>query len=191
MPNSRIEAAFFVSDEIIEALGAWTTDGNNLIGGGGDLIGSIDDFGFFFLTNSVRRGGFLNTGELFLQQSQANLDHRNVWKVVRTETNDALDTNAFTFSMPSNTTYKFSASVQYRGDAGTDWGGFERKVMAHRDGGTSLTEQTFPFTEREGDSGTNARWTVSSNDVSLTLNGIAATNVVWSVIIQYQGILNI
>ncbi len=192
MPNSRIETAFFLTEDDIELLGAWTTNGNNLLGGGGDKLGSLDNFGFEFITSGIRRGGFLDSGEFYLQQNGANLNSKYVKKPIRFITSDELDFNAFSFLIPDNTTYKFNVELQYRQSGGNIWGGFERKILVNRAGILSTkTLETMPFTERVNSIDTNIEWILNGNTIELNVNGISSSNLVWSGLISYQGILSI
>lgn len=191
MPNSRIEAATFLSDDALELLGAWTTDGNNLLGGGGDLIGSTDNFGFFFLTNSIRRGGFLNSGEFFLATNGSNPDQRAVFKPLRFTTDDETDQVKFSFTIPDNTVYNFNVGVQFRNANGTSWGRLQRSFTVNREGVLiSNTDLTYPETERFNANGTKTQWIVNGNDVELVVNGLIAEDLIWTGLVRYQGARN-
>ena len=191
MPNSRIEAATFLSDEQLELLGAWTTDGNNLLGGGGDLLGSNDNFGWFFITNSIRRGGFFNTGEFFLSTDGLNPDHRAVFKPLRFSTSDETDQTKFTFTIPDNTVYNFNVGLQFRNQAGTSWGRLQRLITVNREGITvTNSDMTYPETERFNADGSNVRWNINGNDIEMIVNGLIAQDLIWTGLIRYQGARN-
>lgn len=191
MPNSRIEASNTLNDDQLELLGAWTTNGNNLLGGGGGLLGSNDNFGFFFITNGIERAGFFNTGEFFLADSAFNPNHRAVFKPLRFQTIDELDQVVFSFSMPTDTVYNFNIGVQFRNEDGANWGRLQRSVTANRVGGVvTLSLETFPETERFNAATSNVRWVLSGTTVQLVVNGLSGTSLIWSGLVKYQGVQN-
>ena len=191
MPNSRIEASNFLSDDQLELLGAWTTNGNNLLGGGGSLLGSNDDFGWFFITNGIRRGGFFNSGEFFLSINGLNPDHRAVFKPLRFQTVDDSDQVAFSFNIPDLTVYNFNVGVQFRNQDGDSWGRLQRMFTVNREGAVvTSSDQTFPETERFNSDEVNARWTVNGTTIELLVNGLNAENLIWTGLVRYQGVTN-
>ena len=192
MPNSRIETSNFLSDDQLELLGAWTTSGNTLQGGGGDELGSNDNFGWFFITNSIKRGGFFNSGEFFLSQNGSNPDHRRVSKVLRFQTLDDSDQVEFTFNMPDKTVYHFDATFNYRNQDGTIWGRLRRSILVNREGAIlNISPQTFLETERFGNFDTDMNFLINGTTVELTFNGVDATNLIWTGLVRYQGVLNL
>ena len=191
MPNSRLEVSPIITPEIIEALGVWMTTGNNLLAGGGQILGSKDNFGYFFIANDVKIGGFFNSGEFFLSQDELNPDHRAVFKTIKFETNDDTDQNPFIFTLPNKTIYNFKIGLQFRSANGASWGRLVRTVSANREAGLmDITKNTYPESERVGANNVETVWEKNGLTVRLKVNGLPATNLKWSGLIQYQGIAN-
>lgn len=187
MPNSRIEAAFRLTTDVIEALGAWTTDGNNLGAGGGDLLGSLDNYPFYFITNGIKRGGFQNTGEFFLTTNNLNPESNHRFKTFRLQTNDDIETVAFSFSLADKTTYFMNAEVVYQASGSAAYGALERKICYNRNGTSTINKEHSTYTDRVGNLTTNMRWRLTGNTAELVVKGIAATNLIWSGMIRTQG----
>jgi len=188
MPNSRIESAFLLDDNILETLGAWTTDGNNLVGGGGNLLGSNDFFGFNFITNGIVRGGFRDSGEFFLSEGSLNPQSNYIHRIRNEETNTNVPVTLFSFNIPDNRVFKFHADVNFITEDGLTWGNFERKITARREGILAdNSKETFNYTERFGDTSTNAYWERSGNLVELKIKGVTGQPTFFSAMIKYFG----
>ncbi len=188
MPNSRIESAFSLSQDDIKAIGAWTTDGNNLLAGGGQLLGSLDFFGFNFITNGIVRGGFKDTGEFFVSEGNTNTPTRfhHLVRTLNTFNNSAQ--TIFSFNLLDNRVFKFHADVNFITEDGLTWGNVERRITARREGAlANNTKETFSYTEKEGDTSVNAYWIRSGNLMELKVKGIIGQQTFFSTYINYFG----
>ena len=189
MPNSRIEAATIINEELLESLGAWTTNGNNLLGGGGQLLGSNDFFGFNFITNGIVRGGFRNTGEFFLAEGSLNPQTQNV-SLVRTQT--TMDNNPqtiFSFNLLDERVFRFNASIVFTTNDNLSWGSLDRSITARRVAALAEnTQETSSYTEREGNTSIDAFWERSGNLVELKVRGLNGQNVFFTGFINYFGV---
>jgi hypothetical protein len=188
MPNSRMEIATVLNDDVLEALGAWTTDGNLLIGGGGQLLGSRDFFGFNFITNNIVRGGFRDTGEFFLAEGSLNPQSQYIHQVKNAETNNNTPLTVFQFNIPDNRVFKFHADINFITEDGLTWGNLERKITARREGALAdSSKETFNYTERFGDTSIDAYWERSGNLVELKVRGVTGQPTFFSAFIKYFG----
>lgn len=188
MPNSRIEAAPFLNDDIIEAAGAWTTNGNNLLGGGGDKLGSLDFVGWNMITSGNVRAGFTNDGQFFLSEGNLNTQSRR-YNLIRTaETNNNTPITIYSFNIPDNRVFKFSADVNFITDNGLNWGNVERKVTARREGSlVDNSKESTDYTERFGNKSIDAYWERSGNLMELKVKGLIGQITYFSSYINYFG----
>jgi hypothetical protein len=191
MPNSRIEAAFTLTDDIIETLGAWTTDGNALGVGGDNLLGSTDNFEFFFITNGIRRAGFLANGYRFLQTPGTSTGGHARYRELtfETQTTDATETVVFSHAIADNTNYRYQAHTQFLSQDNSEYGGFQRSIIARRLTSTTLGKEHAHFTDVT-DLNTRSFWRVQTNVMQFVVQGLAATTINWSGMITFQGVLN-
>lgn len=188
MPNSRIEAANLINDDILETLGAWTTDGNLLIGGGGNLLGSNDFFGFNFITSGIVRGGFTASGEFFISEGSVN-PHTRRHQLIRTgESINNTPITLYSFNLLDDRVFKFHADVNFITEDGLSWGNVERRITARREGSlVNNTKETFSYTERKGDTSINAYWERSGNLMELKVKGVSGQTTFFSTYINYFG----
>lgn len=191
MPNSRIESSGLWSEDQLELLGAWTTDGNNLLSGGGQVLGSLDNFPFFFITNGLRRGGWSESGEFFLCDSYSSPDSFLREKVKKIETLSDEESVAYAIYVPDDTMMNFSFKVLYLSKDGSSFGTLGKDVSCLRKGDTiSFSSETNQVTERKGSKVTNSFIRKNGNLVEFVVKGINGQSLKWSCQFKYQGITN-
>jgi hypothetical protein len=97
------------------------------------------------------------------------------------QTTDATQTTVHTLSLADNTTYAVSVTVAGRDTAGTERCSYIRYVQAHRQGGggATISAITSPFTV-ESDAGLDCTFTVSSNDLRVSVTGKAGVTINWA-----------
>lgn len=89
---------------------------------------------------------------------------------------------AYSESLADNTSYTFRANiVARRTDVAGDTGDFDILVRVKREGGGPATIVGHTFQERamRTDSGMVVDWTVSGNDIRLTVTGVVAKTIKW------------
>jgi hypothetical protein len=191
MPNSRIESSGLWSEDQLELLGAWTTDGNNLLSGGGQVLGSLDNFPFYFITNGLRRGGWSESGEFFLCDSFSSPDSYLREKVKKIETLSDEESVAYSIYMPDDTMMNFSFKVLYLNKDGSSFGTLGRDITALRKGSSiNFSSETYSVSERKGNKETKTFVRQNGNLVEFGVKGIQATSLKWSCQFKYQGITN-
>lgn len=104
------------------------------------------------------------------------------------QTTDATQTTLHTLTLADNTTYAVSVTVAGRDTAGTERCSYIRYVQAHRQGGggATISAITTPFSV-ESDAGLDCTYTVSGNDLRVSITGKAGTTINWSGSIKYIG----
>lgn len=190
MPNSRIETGG-ITQEQLESIGGWTTDGNELFAGGGNLLGSTDNFNWYYITNNIRRGGWSTTGERLLipDINEGDSWFREIPK--RKQTFDDFTDYIFRFFMPDNTLYKFSININFVDETKTNWGNFERKITVLRENGNMhLSRVTFPYTETTNKA-IEGYWTNFGNEVRFNIKGLALNTITWTAYVNYFGVKSI
>jgi hypothetical protein len=191
MPNSRIESSGIWSEDQLELLGAWTTDGNNLLSGGGNIIGSLDNFPFYFVTNGLRRASFNELGELCLIDSPSNFSSFKREKVKTCETNSDEEVVIHSIYLPDDTLMNFSSKVLYLDRNGISFGTLARDISVLRKGTNMIfSKPTFPITERNGEKASNLSYRQNGSSVEIVVKGILSTNLKWSGQFNYQGTTN-
>ena len=105
-----------------------------------------------------------------------------------TQTTDGSATTALTKTLADDTVYTIQALIVGRDTSGTDRASYIREAPAHREGGGSatLTSIQAAYTS-ETDAAWDATFTVSGNDLRVTVTGKAATTVNWSVSLRSIG----
>ena len=88
MPNSRLEIAPNLNGDLIEIAGGWVTTGNQLGLGGGNKLGSVDNFGYDFIHNSITRAGISDSGNFFVSENQFFSDRQYHHVMRSVTTND-------------------------------------------------------------------------------------------------------
>ncbi len=190
MPNSRIETSGTYNLEQLETLGCWVTQGNHLGFGGGNKLGSLDNYTFHFITNNQNRGGFRETGERFLTNPSGNIysEYRELTKNL--VTNDDSEDYIFRFYIPDKTMYKFSIDINYLSEDYLSWGNFERKIVCLRNNlNVTISKPTMNYTEST-DKRIEAYWKFYGNELRFNVKGVSATNIVWTAKINYFGAYN-
>lgn len=188
MPNSRIETAFFIDDNVLEKAGAWTTNGNHLLGGGGQILGSLDFFGWNMITNGEVRGGFTNDGQFFLSEGNLNSPTRRFHLIRAIETVNNTPVTIFSFNILDNRVFKFHGDINFITEDGLSWGNVERKVLARREGAlVDNTQETTNYTERVGNQSIDAYWKRSGNLMELKVVGVAGQITYFNSFINYFG----
>jgi hypothetical protein len=188
MPNSRIEAAFFLDDNILEKAGAWTTNGNTLLAGGGDVLGSLDFVGWKMVTSGAIRAGFTNDGQFYLSEGNLNAHSRRYHLIRTQESINNTPLTIFSFNIPDNRVFKFSADVNFITDDGLSWGNVERKMTSRREGAlVDNSKETTEYTERFGNKSIEAYWERSGNLMELKVKGLNGQATYFSSYINYFG----
>ena len=104
------------------------------------------------------------------------------------QTSDATaNVTLYSKSIADNTCYVFDVLVTCRDTGGTDRAAYARRVRVHRQGGGVATLGTIeaPYTD-ETDAAMDCTFTVSSNDLRVSVTGKAAT-INWAASITYIG----
>lgn len=191
MPNSRIESSGIWSEDQLELLGAWVTDGNNLLAGGGNVLGSNDNFPFYFITNGQRRGGFNELGEFFLCDNPSSFESFLRERVKKIETISDEENVIFSIYIPNDTVMNFFSKVIYLTKDALSFGTIGRDVTCLRKGNViTFTGETMPITERKGNQTTKTFFRANGNAVELVVKGILGTSLKVSGQLKYQGITN-
>lgn len=104
------------------------------------------------------------------------------------QTTDATQTTLATATLANNKVYWLEAKVIARDTAGTERAFYVIRTRVHRQGGGGATLGTVnaDFTD-ESTAGLDATFTVSSNDVRVSVTGIVATTINWACELYIQG----
>lgn len=103
-------------------------------------------------------------------------------------TTDATQTTAWSLTLANNTLYWFEAFIVGRDEGGVDRAFFQRLVRVHRQGGGGATLGTVQTPVTDQNTAFAATFTVSSNDIRVSVTGLAGMNVSWTVTVLYQGV---
>ena len=108
------------------------------------------------------------------------------------QTTDAtVNVTALAFTLADNTVYTFEATITARDEAGTERASYVRTVQCYRQAAGAATlgaagvQNDF---DDETSAGMNATFTVSSNDIRVSVTGLGATDINWVVTLTYQGV---
>ena len=187
MPNSRISTDNEFTIDELDLLGAWVTNGNSLIGGGGNLLGSTDNFGFFFLTNNVIRGGYKNTGERFLRNDSSETYSEYKETTRKLITNDNLEECIFKFFIPTNTIHKFTVNINFLSEDLETWGNFERKItILKTPTEIKMSRPTYIYSESTNHD-IKVYYKVVGDELRFYVNGLPSKKVTWTSYINYFG----
>jgi len=100
-------------------------------------------------------------------------------------TYDATVTAAYTFNLAANTSYLFTALVICRGFTGVESGSWTVSVHVKRGtGNAEIQGHVFQGSSRETHKSLDANWTVSGQNVLLTVKGLAATTIKWQPLVD-------
>jgi hypothetical protein len=191
MPNSRIETSGLWSKKQLELFDIWTTDGNALISGGGNVLGSTDNYPFFFITNGLKRAGFNEAGEFLLCDYLATPETYLKEKVKKIETQSDEEVIPFSIYVPDDTLINFSVKMIYLNKDGSNYGTIARDITCLRKGSTIIfTGETNIITERIGNKSTSLFFRQNVNAVEIVIKGITGLSLKWSSQLKYQGITN-
>ncbi len=106
------------------------------------------------------------------------------------QTTDDTQTSLFTLTLSDTTAYLLIADVVGRDAAGVERAAYSKAVLVYREGGGATIQGTvqdnFPDIETSG--GLGATWTVSGNDVRLSVTGLVATNINWAATVRRQAV---
>lgn len=191
MPNSRVEIAAAINSDDIENAGGWLTTGNNLGAGGGDRIGSKDNFRWKFITNNIVRGGWDTDGSLYIVENETFPD-RELHTLMRSaSTNSLTPETLFSFNIPDRRIYSITFDIVYLNELNTNFGRISRSVSFHRDGGAlSLSKETSEITEKYGNKGIDANFINLGNELQIQVQGLSGDNIKFSGMIKYHGLRN-
>lgn len=186
MPNSRIESSG-ITPQLLDVLGAWTTDGNPIGAGGGNLLGSTDNFGWYFITNNVRRGGWSQTGERLLFVDGVNPNEYFRELPLTKKTYDDFEDYMFRTYLADNTLNRYIIDVMFSSLDGTTHGTFRREIMGLTIGGvSSLLKETTPHT-LINDKRIKVGFKLFGRELRFNIKGLNK-QINWSGKITYQGV---
>jgi hypothetical protein len=98
------------------------------------------------------------------------------------QTTDATaNVTLYSQTLADDTVYVYSVLVTCRDTGGTERAAYARRVRVHREsaGVAVLGTIEAPYTD-ESDAGMNVTFTVSSNDIRVSVTGKAATTINWA-----------
>ncbi len=106
------------------------------------------------------------------------------------QTTDDTQTSLFSMTLADTTAYLFTAEIVGRDAAGVEHCAYAKAVLVYREGGSATIQGTVQdnFPDIESSGGLNATWTVSGNDVRLSVTGLAATTINWAATIRRQAV---
>lgn len=189
--GARIETAANLNDETIGLGGGWVRTGNILGAGGGDKLGSKDNFGWRMIVANVTKGGFEDDGSFFIANGDANPERRHRQLIRNLTSNSNLPVTIFTKAIEDLTAYQINFSLVYLSDDGINWGTIKRSMTVFRDGGVlNNSKESFILTERVGNKTITAKLEISGTSVSIKFYGLAATNIKGSTHISFHGVKN-
>lgn len=104
------------------------------------------------------------------------------------QTTDATQTTLFTLAVPDTTDVQIEARVVARDTAGTERALYGKVALVYREGGGATIQGSVQdvFADVETSAGIDATFTVSGNNVLLSVTGLAATTINWAATITYQ-----
>ena len=186
MPNSRIESSFISGDQL-EVFGAWTTDGNSLQAGGNNILGSVDNFGWYFVTNNAKRGGWDSFGRRLLFIEGVNSHEFYKEKTVTKKTYDEFLDYVYSVYLPDNALFKFSIDVMFSTLDGLTNGSFRREIIAKTiTGVSSVSKEVTPYTQIN-DKRIEFGFALYGRELRLNIKGLNE-QINWSGKVTYQGV---
>ena len=104
------------------------------------------------------------------------------------QTTDATVTTLYSRTLSDNTVYVYSVLVTCRDTGGTERACYARRVRVHRQGGGAATLGTIeaPYPD-ESLASMNATFTVSTNDIRVSVTGKAGTTINWAAQVTFIG----
>lgn len=130
------------------------------------------------------------TGRLSLKDHAAFTGSEVFHSTGAVQTTDATQTTAFTFTLSDTTLYWFEATIEGRDTSGTDRALYTKKALVYREGGGATIQGS--VVAIHADIETNAAWdatfTVSGNNLLVSVTGAAATTVNWVCKINFQAV---
>jgi len=139
--------------------------------------------------NSVEKGRFASTGEWQTRNHTGFSGADWIRNTGAVQTTNAVQTTLLVTTLTDNRLYWLEAHVVGRDEAGTERAAYVIRVRAHRQGGGGATVSTVQadWTE-ETNAGLDATFTVSGNDVRVSVTGLAGTTIDWVCTLGYQGV---
>jgi hypothetical protein len=163
--DGTLAAPGIVSTSHVDTGIAWDLDS----GGSVDLV--VDG------ASSVR---YKSTGAIEEAPALAN-STGIVHESAAVQTTDATVTTLYSKTLADDTVYVFDVLVTCRDTAGTERAAYSRRVRAHREsaGVAVLGTIEASYTD-ETDAGMNCTYTVSTNDIRVSVTGKAGTTINWA-----------
>lgn len=157
---------------------AWSTGGTEVF-----RITSTQDLGI----------GVTPTERLSVKDHSAFATSETQFTTGAVQTTDATQTSAKVLTLADNTVYWIEAHIAARETGGTDRARYIRSACVYRQGAGAATIEGTVDTigadkETAGASAWDATFTVSSNDVRVSVTGAAATTINWVCTVRYQGV---
>lgn len=184
----------YLSDGYVTSLTSTTTiaDGVKLIN---DALLQVNNNFESHLTNDdhlqyARTDGTRTiTGEITLKTHADFTGSEVRQRTFAIQTTGDTATQLATLTLADDTVYWFESNIIGRDVAGTQRGFYIRNVRAHRQSGGVATLGTIneQFTDETLGS-MDATFTVSGNDLQVTVTGVAATTINWACTLKYQGV---
>jgi hypothetical protein len=109
-------------------------------------------------------------------------------KLGTVQTTDATQTTLLALSLEDTSIYWVRAKIVGRDGGGTKRAVYVRTVMAYREGGSATLGAggvQDDFTD-ETTAGWDGTFTVSSNDLRVSVTGEAATTINWACVLEFQ-----
>jgi hypothetical protein len=105
------------------------------------------------------------------------------------QTTDATATNILTLTLPDESAYFMGAKVVGRQSDTSNRACYNREALVYRNagGGATIQGSVSDVTTIESDANWNATITVSGNNASVTVTGIAATTINWKAEVELLG----
>lgn len=188
--GARIDTKVSLNEGNIGLGGGWVKTGNLLGAGGGDKLGSKDNFGWQMIVSNITYGGFNDDGSFYLTEGTADPDIKFTQLVKQFETIDNTPEIVFSKAITDLRVFKFSFSLVYLSDDGVNWGSFKREILVFRDGALNKTKETTPYTEKIGNSNISAEYTLTGTTLNVEFIGANASNIKGSCYINFHGIKN-
>lgn len=138
---------------------------------------------------------FAWTGQQSWKSHAAFSGSQMVQTTAAIQTTDATPTTAFTLALADSTLYRVTIEVLARDTSGTNRAFYAKTCLAYRQGGGATIEGTGNHLGGlDGVLGTSgadpweADFSVSSNDLRVTVTGAAATTINWVLAVHYQAV---